>query len=201
MDNQDLTATNSKGKLLRSTASGLVINEGKELTVATAWNEGHNIRELMRTAPKWTISMLILELGKLVDFVDAKKTLRDDDQLLFTAESLIEDFPTMKLEEFVLVFNWIKKGKFGKMYERLKLAEIAEAVKTYEGEYRAQHMENKNNEQKHNGKEYDPNNITYTPRRGGRVSELLTFEQRKDFGRRMAENADDSDDREPTEDS
>lgn len=201
MDNQDLTETNSKGKLLRSTASGLVVNEGKELTVASAWEQGHNIRELMRTAPKWTISMLILELGKLVDFVDAKKTLKDDDQLLFTAESLIEDFPTMKLEEFVLVFNWIKKGKFGKMYERLKLAEIQEAIRTYEGEYRAQHMENKNNEQKHDGKEYDPSNITYTPRRGGRVSELLTFEQRKDFGRRMAENADDSDNREPTKDS
>lgn len=187
--------------MLRSTANGLVVNEGKELTVASAWEQGHNIRELMRTAPKWTISMLILELGKLVDFVDAKKTLKDDDQLLFTAESLIEDFPTMKLEEFVLVFNWIKKGKFGKMYERLKLAEIQEAIRTYEGEYRAQHMENKNNEQKHDGKEYDPSNITYTPRRGGRVSELLTFEQRKDFGRRMAEDADDSDDREPTEDS
>ena len=181
MDNQDLTATNSKGKLLRSTASGLVVNEGKELTVASAWEQGHNIRELMRTAPKWTISMLILELGKLVDFVDAKKTLRDDDQLLFTAESLIEDFSTMKLEEFVLVFNWIKKGKFGKMYERLKLAEIREAITTYEGEYRAEVMERLNHESKHQGQEYDPSKINYKPTKlSDGVREALTFEQKQE---------------------
>lgn len=178
-----------------------MLNDGKELTVKTAWEQGHGIRHLMRTAPQWTISMLILELGKLVDFVDAKKTLKDSDQLLFTAESLVEDFPSMKLEEFVLVFNWIKKGKFGKMYERLKLAEIEDAIKTYEGEHRAQYLEDKNNEQKHYGKEYDTTNITYTPRRGGTVSELLTFEQRRDFGRRMAEDSNDTVNREQTENS
>jgi hypothetical protein len=166
--------------LLRSTDNGLVLNDGKELTVQTAWEQGHGIRHLMRTAPQWTISMLILELGKLVDFVDAKKTLKDSDQLLFTAESLVEDFPSMKLEEFVLVFNWIKKGKFGKMYERLKLAEIEEAIKTYEGEHRAQYLENRNNEQKHQGKEYDPTNILYKPTKlGDEVREALTFEQKQ----------------------
>lgn len=193
MDNQGLTATTSKQKLLRSTDSGLVLNEGKELTVETAWEEGHSIKSLMRKHPKWTVSMLILELGKLVDFVDAKKTLKDSDQLLFTAETLIEDFPTMKLEEFVLVFNWIKKGKFGKMYERLKLAEIEEAVKTYEGEYRAQYLENRNNEQKHEGKEFDPTNITYKPSKlGDKVKEVLSLEDKKDYARRMGNNQKDS---------
>ena len=193
MDNQGLTATTSKQKLLRSTDSGLVLNEGKELTVQTAWEEGHSIKSLMREHPKWTVSMLILELGKVVDFVDAKKTLKDSDQLLFTAESLIEDFPTMKLEEFVLVFNWIKKGKFGKMYERLKLAEIEEAVKTYEGEHRAQYLENRNNEKKHEGKEFDPTNITYKPSRlGDKVKEVLSLEDKKDYARRMGNNEKDS---------
>lgn len=146
--------------------------------------------------------MLVLELGKLVDFVDAKKTLKDDDQLLFTAESLVEDFPTMKLEEFVLVFNWIKKGKFGKMYERLKLAEIQEAIRTYEGDYRAEVMEKLNHQRKHEGKEYDPSKITYKPRKlSDGVREILTFEQKQEHGRRMAEDSDDTDDREPTEDS
>jgi len=180
----------------------LAINDGKKLTVETAWNEGHNIQELMRTAPQWTISMMILELGKLVDFVDAKKTLSDSEQLMFAAESLVEDFPTMKIEEFVLVFTWIKKGKFGKMYERLKLAEIQEAVRTYEGEYRAEHMEKLNHARKHEGKEYDPSKILYKPQRlSDGVREVLTLEQKKENGRRMAEDYANSNDTEQVENS
>ena len=85
---------------------------------------------------------LAVELKKLVDFVDAKKTLKNDEELIFTIESLVEEFPTMKLEEFALIFRRIKQGKFGKLYERLKLAEISECCKQYEAEERSQILEN-----------------------------------------------------------
>ena len=62
----------------------------KSLTVAKAWDEGTNIRKAMRVDPKQIKMYLAIELKKLVDFVDAKKTLRNDEDLIFTIESILE---------------------------------------------------------------------------------------------------------------
>ena len=164
MKKQDSIQISSKTSLLISTERGLVLRKGAELTPSTCWEQGHNIRALYKTNPQWTIAMLVMELGKLVDFVDAKKTLKTEEELLFTCETLIEEFPAMTLEEFVLVFKMIKQGKFGKLYERLKLAEISDCCKRYEGEQRAEVLEAKAHDYKEH-QYFDPENITYKPKK------------------------------------
>ncbi len=121
--------------------------EVKSLTVSKAWDEGTNIRKAMRVDPKQTKMYLAIELKKLIDFVDAKKTLRNDEELVFTIEAILEQCPTMKIEEIALVFKMIKQGKFGKLYERLKTAEILDIMMRYEGDIRSELLERRHREQ------------------------------------------------------
>ena len=86
------------------TTSLLASKDTSDLTPQVAWTQGTNIRQAMRANPKEVKMFLAVELKKLVEFVDAKKTLKNDEELVFTIESLVEEFPTMKLEEFALIF-------------------------------------------------------------------------------------------------
>lgn len=179
--------------LILTETNELAIRSDLKLTPKLCWNEGVNIRYAMRKRPAQTMAFLVAALGNLVEFIDAKKTIKGNEQLMFTMESLIEEFPTMKVEEFILVFRMIATGKFGKMYERLKLPELYAACVDYESEHRAEIME----AQKHDdGFRYDPSKITYKPTRlSDGVREVLTFEQKQDYGRRrMAEDAIDTPD-------
>lgn len=121
--------------------TSLITGEPVDLTPAKAWTKGTNIRAAIRTSPKEVRAYLLVELKKLVDFIDAKKTLKNEEELIFTVRTLIDEFPVMKVEEFKIVFDWIKQGKFGKLYERLKTAEIVDCIRKYEGEHRAQLLE------------------------------------------------------------
>ena len=103
----------------------------------------------MRTDPKIVKMYLAIELKKLVDFIDAKKTIKNDEELIFTIESIMEERPTMKIEEVARVFRMIKQGKFGKLYERLKTQEILEIMGVYESEYRSSELEKIHKENQH----------------------------------------------------
>jgi len=48
----------------------------------------------------------------------------------------------------------IRQGKFGKLFERLKTAEILECIRQYEGEVRAEIMERLHREEK--GEQFKP---------------------------------------------
>lgn len=114
------------------------IEEGKMIVASAspeeAWTQGVNIRRAVREHPKQVKFYLFTELGKLIRFIDAKKTLENEDDLIFTVDALIETFPAFKLEEFSVVFHNIKLGYFGKFYERLKTAELIECCKQWEGQ-------------------------------------------------------------------
>lgn len=141
----------NKSLTLTSSTTSLIKGEDVDLTPAKAWQGGTNIRAAIRQEPKKVRAYLLIELKKLVDFVDAKKTLKNEDELIFTIRTLIDEFPVMKVEEFALVFKWIKQGKFGKLYERLKTAEIVECVRKYEGDHRAQLLEEMHRERSQGG--------------------------------------------------
>tara|TARA_R110002020_G_scaffold47228_1_gene134432 strand:+ start:268 stop:720 length:453 start_codon:yes stop_codon:yes gene_type:complete len=103
------------------------------LTPQNAWEDGTNIRTALRLHPQRVRAWFLAELGKLIKFVDATKTIQDDDEMKETARALMEEFPAFKLEEFKLVFEGIKRDKFGKLYGRLKLGEIMECCRKWEG--------------------------------------------------------------------
>ena len=129
----------------------LLRGESGNLTPQNAWEEGTNIRTALRLHPQATRAWFLAELGKLIKFVDATKTIQDDDEMKETARALMEEFPAFKLEEFKLVFEGIKRDKFGPMYGRLKLGELMTCCRKWE-EMRAEKIL----ERKHRP-EYDPN--------------------------------------------
>ena len=128
----------------------LLRGESGNLTPQNAWEQGTNIRTALRLHPQATRAWFLAELGKLIKFVDATKTIQDDDEMKETARALMEEFPAFKLEEFKLVFEGIKRDKFGPMYGRLKLGELMTCCRKWE-EMRAEKIL----ERKHRP-EYDP---------------------------------------------
>tara|TARA_R110002167_G_scaffold73033_1_gene204917 strand:- start:11951 stop:12364 length:414 start_codon:yes stop_codon:yes gene_type:complete len=88
------------------------------------------------------------EVGRLIKELDMKTTINSDEELIFCVNSIIEEHPTIKLEELRACFNMIRMGKFGKLYERLKTPEILDCLCRYEGEVRVLIMEKKMHEQK-----------------------------------------------------
>jgi hypothetical protein len=96
-----------------------------------------------REATKAAICAMIIDV---ISFVDAKKSLEKAEDIAFTAEGIIESFPTLKLEELKLVCKRMKLGYYGKYYERLKAAEFIEAIQMHEGE-RAEYLEQKHKKQ------------------------------------------------------
>lgn len=81
---------------------------------------------------------IMAQVGKLCRDMDMKKTLSTDEELTFTCRAIIQEHPTLKLEEIAVCFDMIRMGKFGKLYERLKSAEILEYLRRYEGEIRTE---------------------------------------------------------------
>lgn len=130
----------------------MIVNK---LTPEIAFTEGTNIRTLANKNPQLARVELTRALKDLIEFVDANKTISTSDAFIATVEALITDFPAMTLEEYYFVFNGIKKGKYGKLYERLKLAEISDCIKKYEGEERARYLEERNDRLKGSGKKLD----------------------------------------------
>jgi hypothetical protein len=142
MASRTLSLTDSTQLLLRG--------ESRNLTPQNAWEGGTNIRTALRLHPQQVRAWFLMELGKLIKFVDATKTIQDDEEMKETARALMEEFPAFKLEEFKLVFEGIKRDKFGPMYGRLKLGEMMECCRKWE-EMRAERIL----ERQHRP-EYDP---------------------------------------------
>ena len=129
----------TKYNLQVNSTNGLtrIENGSFQVQVATreeAWTQGLNVMVANKKHPKELKTFLVIELGKLIKFIDAKKTIETDEDLIFTIESIISDFPALKLEEIVIVFQEMKQGKWGKFYERLKTPEILEIFRTFEGQ-------------------------------------------------------------------
>ena len=102
---------------------------------------GTNLQRAVRLHPAEVRAWLYAEVAKLCRDIDANKTLTTDEQLQFTCRAILEDHPTIKVEEVRVVFDMIRMGKFGKLFERLKTAEILDSLRRYEGEVRTEILE------------------------------------------------------------
>lgn len=122
--------------------------ERVELTPTSAWQEGTNLCRAANEYPNEVRGWLYLEVSKLIKDVDAKKTLATDEEMRFTCRAILDEHPTLKIEEVRVIFDYIRMGKFGKLYERLKTAEILECIRQYEGNQRAEVIERLHEERK-----------------------------------------------------
>lgn len=111
------------------------------VTPAQAFTQGTNMKAALRIAPEMVRGWIVSEVGRLIKDMDMKTTISSDEELMFCCRSIIEEHPTLTLEEIRCVFDMVRKGKFGKLYERLKTAEILQFFKQYEGTTRAALLE------------------------------------------------------------
>jgi len=79
-------------------------------------------------------------LKDAVEYLDFNKSFRHEGDYIEAIDYLIKEFPVMKMEEWKIICIRLKAGKYGKMYERLKLPELVEIFQQFEGE-RAEMME------------------------------------------------------------
>ena len=167
MVSRTLSLTDSSQLLLRG--------ESRNLTPQNAWEGGTNIRTALRLHPQQVRAWFLMELSKLIKFVDATKTIQDDEEMKETARALMEEFPAFKLEEFKLVFEGIKRDKFGPMYGRLKLGELMTCCRKWE-EMRAERILERKHRPEHDP--YQRHSGSQEPRR----AILLTVEDLIDLG-------------------
>ena len=165
----------SRTSSITDRSQALLRGDSANLTPQNAWEEGTNIRTALRLNPQATRAWFLAELGRLIKFVDATKTIQDDEEMKETARALMEEFVAFKLEEFALVFEGIKRNKFGPMYGRLKLGELMECCRKWE-EMRAERILERKHRPEHDP--YQRHSGSQEPRK----AILLTVEDLIDLG-------------------
>ena len=128
-----------------------------KISPSDAWNNGSNVKTALRYEPKVTHITLMSMLKDAIDYLDYNKTITGTQNFIDAVDYLVDTFPAMKLEEWRIIMTRLKAGHYGKMYERMKLPEIVEVFKLYEGE-RAEMMEQQYYQQKdeQESKEWKP---------------------------------------------
>jgi hypothetical protein len=92
------------------------------------------VREAFKYEPKMVHISLMALLKDAIEYLDFNKSFRHEGDYIEAIDYLIKEFPVMKIEEWKIICINLKAGKYGKMYERLKLPELIEIFQQFEGE-------------------------------------------------------------------
>lgn len=104
------------------------------MSPAQAWAKGTNVLASFRVNPVQTEAALIIMLKDTLSYLDCSKTITADKDLLDAVHFLRDEFPAMKLEEWQIICHRMKTGEYPVQYERLKLPELCNIFRQYEGE-------------------------------------------------------------------
>lgn len=78
-------------------------------------------------------AILVIILNDVIKFFSAGKTMGQE-QIVSTIKLIVEDFYYFNIEDFKLCFNNAKKGKYGKIYDRIDGNIICEWLNQYSTE-------------------------------------------------------------------
>lgn len=105
----------------------------------------------MRLQPAETTAALVAMVATTCKAVDAKRTLSTAEELTYCVDMILEQHPTLTLQELKLCCEGIINGtltdfngKPVKLYERLKVSEFLECFRYYEGGERTRMLEHIN---------------------------------------------------------
>jgi len=98
------------------------------------------MKKALKHNPEMVRAYVVKEIAALCKEMDMKKTINTDEEMGFVCRTILDDHPTLKVEELKLALDRIRKGEF-KVYERLKGPEILIAVSEYEAVVRAPILE------------------------------------------------------------
>lgn len=119
------------------------------VTPEDAWKNGTTMQAAIADSPAMIRGWLMAEVGRLCKDMSMKTTISSDEELIFCVKSIIEEHPSIRIEEVRVCFDMIRKGKFGKLFERLKTAEILKFLREYEGTVRCDVMDRLREQERH----------------------------------------------------
>lgn len=103
----------------------------RELSAVVVDHETHpTIHKIVNVAGKPAVRMfLVLCIEDCVKAIQVKEPGKD--QILEIADELIKDHPTLKPEDYRIFFANVKKGKYGRDYNRFDISTVYQMLDTY----------------------------------------------------------------------
>lgn len=95
----------------------------------------------MRADGAYVRTWLAAELARCVKVVGARTTITDTEELVGAVDAIVEEFPTLKIEEVALVFSMLARGRLLQLYGTFKTPQLMEAFRLYEGNQRCDVLE------------------------------------------------------------
>lgn len=106
-----------------------------ELTPEKARMAGTNLRRSVNRHPHETRLYLVGVISQLCNYIQAKITLTSEEDIYDCVREIEREFVTLNVEEIKCALDRIKTGAYGKLYERLQMPELLDAIRQYEREY------------------------------------------------------------------
>ena len=106
-------------------------NVARVNTPRTAFADGLVLQTANRTSKGNTRTILLAELERLVRSVNATRSFQSQDDLQDAVEDIIEVFPSLKIEEVLVCFKYIRQGKY-ELFGNLTTNSLIKCLHKYE---------------------------------------------------------------------
>ena len=114
--------------------SGLLSNTRKVMegmTPVRAFEEGITLHTALRMKRQEVKVLLLAELERLVRHLNATRTFQTQTDLQDAVDDICEVFPTMKLEEILTAFKYIRQGRY-ELYGNFTTNVMLDCLRKYE---------------------------------------------------------------------
>ena len=154
MDGKDYSLSKSKKqelqKLQKTQLDGLILaadSIARDLNPKDAFKKGLIIQSA-KAVGLTPVRMLILsQLERLVRAVNANRSFQTESDLQDAVDDILEIFPSLKVEEILLCFKYIRQGKY-ELYGNLTTNTLIKCLHNYEIEHTVPLREQQHREQK-----------------------------------------------------
>ncbi len=119
----------------------------RNLTTKEAFNDGLIIQSANKVDASSTRALLFSQIEKLVRSVNATRGFQTEGDIQDAVEDIIEIFPSLKMEEILLCFKYIRQGKY-ELYGNLTTNTLIKCLHNYEIEHTVPLREQQHREQK-----------------------------------------------------
>jgi hypothetical protein len=131
---KEVSSKDSQTLVLRTRLDGL-ITLGSDISrvhsAKTAFKEGLTL-QTAKKLDKRAVSILILtQLKRLVKAVNATRSFNDNEDMMDAVEDIIEVFPSLKVEEIMICFKYIRQGRY-ELYGSLNSSTLMKSLHAYE---------------------------------------------------------------------
>mgnify|MGYP003678971262 FL=1 len=134
LHSKEVSSKDSQILVWRKQLNGL-ITLGSDISrvhsAKTAFKEGLTL-QTAKKLDKRAVSLLILtQLKRLVKAVNATRSFNDNEDMMDAVEDIIEVFPSLKVEEIMICFKYIRQGRY-ELYGSLNSSTLMKSLHAYE---------------------------------------------------------------------